>query len=524
MTAATGAWAQTETSATHRITGTYGVITAPIDVSLPYQSTLTGICQSITGSSPTGLLSLENAIVTSGNNITIGEINGWDTPVTVTAEGNAIVTMTLKMPHSDIPFTRTITINVEPLPYTVSLKSGTKDADKWTVKVNNGTAQSLPTGVAMDDAVTLNYSGRLRVKKVTATTDAAKTPLTIEAITAGTITVKSPKSGMKYSTDGGQTKTEMTSTTDIPVQAGQKVQFYGTATKYKDTNIGGSGDGFQCKVYGNIMSLISESGYDEVTALSESQTFKSFFAENTTLTDASSLLLPATTLTHTCYSAMFMGCTSLKNAPELKATTLVEGCYEYMYSGCTSLINAPDLKAEIMANRCYSGMFYNCSNLAVAPELEAKTLAINCFHSMFYGCESLTATPVLKATTLASCCYYSMFSGCKGLTTVPADLLKATEMKVCCYAYMFKNCTSLTTAPELKAETLAQECYRSMFQDCTKLASVTCLATNISANDCTTDWLSGVAASGTFTKAPAMTSWSTGTNGIPSGWTVVDAH
>ena len=63
-----------------------------------------------------------------------------------------------------------------------------------------------------------------------------------------------------------------------------------------------------------------------------------------------------------------------------------------------------------------------------------------------------------------------------------------------------------------------------MFYGCTSLNSVTCLATDISATDCTKDWLSGVASSGTFTKAAGV-DWSgkTGFDGIPSGWTVQTA-
>ena len=87
---------------------------------------------------------------------------------------------------------------------------------------------------------------------------------------------------------------------------------------------------------------------------------------------------------------------------------------------------------------------------------------------------------------------------------------------------MFSGCTSLTTAPELPATTLATECYRNMFYGCTSLTSIKCLATNISASNCTTNWVYGVSASGTFTKAASMSSWTTGTSGIPSGWDVVD--
>ena len=63
--------------------------------------------------------------------------------------------------------------------YTVSMKSGTKDADKWTVKVGEGQAQALPIGGLKGDGketVTLQYTGRLKVKGVKATSEAAAKP------------------------------------------------------------------------------------------------------------------------------------------------------------------------------------------------------------------------------------------------------------------------------------------------------------------------------------------------------------
>ena len=125
---------------------------------------------------------------------------------------------------------------------------------------------------------------------------------------------------------------------------------------------------------------------------------------------------------------------------------------------------------------------------------------------------------VLPATTLAEQCYSSMFSGCTSLTTAPE--LPATTLANYCYGYMFYICTSLTTAPELPATTLAECCYRYMFDGCSKLNHITMLATNISASNCLSDWVSGVASTGTFIKNPNMTSLPTGTSGIPSGWTV----
>lgn len=62
----------------------------------------------------------------------------------------------------------------EAIPYTVSLKDGVKDADKWTVKVGEATTFSaLPLeGVAEGQTVTLKYSGDRQVKSVKATSDA----------------------------------------------------------------------------------------------------------------------------------------------------------------------------------------------------------------------------------------------------------------------------------------------------------------------------------------------------------------
>lgn len=142
------------------------------------------------------------------------------------------------------------------------------------------------------------------------------------------------------------------------------------------------------------------------------------------------------------------------------------------------------------------------------------------FIGLFFGCSDLTTAPALPSTTLAEDCYVGMFRGCTSLTTAPA--LPATTLKNNCYALMFYGCTSLATAPTLPATTLANNCYASMFYGCTSLNSITMLATDISASDCLQRWVQNVAATGTFTKAAAMTSLPTGKNGIPEGWTVQD--
>ena len=240
----------------------------------------------------------------------------------------------------------------------------------------------------------------------------------------------------------------------------------------------------------------------------------------TSLTTAPAL--PATTLADYCYGDMFGGCTSLTTAPALPATTLAEQCYNGMFTGCSSLTTAPTLPATTLASGCYAGMFSQCASLTSAPALSATTLADYCYSNMFGGCSSLTTAPTLPATTLAEGCYSEMFRGCTSLTTVPSNYLPVTTLVYYCYYAMFEECTSLTTAPALPATTLAEQCYTYMFQGCSNLNYIKCLATNISASSCTLDWVRNVAASGTFVKNPNMSSWTTGNNGIPSGWTVED--
>ena len=223
-----------------------------------------------------------------------------------------------------------------------------------------------------------------------------------------------------------------------------------------------------------------------------------------------------------CGYYMFESCTSLTTPPELPATKLIDNCYDNMFRSCTSLITAPVLLATTLAPNCYSYMFYGCTSLTTAPELPATTLARSCYSGMFSYCTSLiTAPPILPATTLINSCYYNMFSICTSLTTPPE--LPATTLVSGCYNSMFYGCTSLTTAPELPATTLVYQCYQDMFYSCSNLNYIKCLATDISATNCTKNWVYGVASTGTFVMDPDMSNWTTGYSGIPSGWTVIDA-
>ena len=204
---------------------------------------------------------------------------------------------------------------------------------------------------------------------------------------------------------------------------------------------------------------------------------------------------------HNSLSGLLKGCVGLSNIDNfvLPATTLaVSENYYSMFSGCTSLTTLPtDL-------------------------LSATGLSSGCYSTMFADCTSLTNVPNLPATVLADGCYQLMFKNCSSITTVPSDLLPAASLTEKCYNGMFNGCSGLATAPDLSALILTKNCYDVMFFNCSNLNYIKCLARNIDAEYCTRMWTGRVSSTGTFVKNPLMSSWTTGVDGIPDGWTVVD--
>ena len=119
--------------------------------------------------------------------------------------------------------------------------------------------------------------------------------------------------------------------------------------------------------------------------------------------------------------------------------------------------------------------------------------------------------------------FANMFNINTNLKNASNLILPATTLTESCYKGMFSGCTSLITAPELPATILVDSCYEEMFKGCTNLSYIKCLATDISATNCTYNWVNNVSSTGTFVKNASMTNWTTGISGIPSGWTVQNA-
>ena len=173
MTAATGAWAQ---DAKHLIKATHGEQTRLLEQPLPYATTIGELYEAVSGQSFSDLISSMSSVgmpltgITSRNTsiVSIGEFNGASTPVTVKADGETTISLRFGS------YAQAIYISVTS-PLYVTMKEGTEDAAKWTATVGtNSTAQPLPVGgLSEGDQVTIQYSGRLKVKGVKAVSDAA---------------------------------------------------------------------------------------------------------------------------------------------------------------------------------------------------------------------------------------------------------------------------------------------------------------------------------------------------------------
>lgn len=160
-------------------------------------------------------------------------------------------------------------------------------------------------------------------------------PLYVEALASLRV---APNAKCEYSKDN-VTWISIERNTEIQANAGERVFF-----RASGLTVGTSSgicrfyiyDG-NCKVGGNIMSMVYGAYYNGKTVINQNGMFMDMFREATKIVDASDLILPATTLTLNCYRWMFYGCSNLVRGPELPAKTLANSCYYGMFQNCSKL-------------------------------------------------------------------------------------------------------------------------------------------------------------------------------------------
>lgn len=179
------------------------------------------------------------------------------------------------------------------------------------------------------------------------------------------------------------------------------------------------------------------------------------------------------------------------------------------YSNFDSGTATCDIEGNIMS------LLYGDNFVGVTTLPESSYIFCSLFKNMpVVSAENL----VLPALTLKAYCYRAMFSYC--ITLEKAPKLPATTLALGCYWYMFERC-AIAQAPALEATALVGECYGHMFESCGVLNVIECYATGgFNTGKCLEGWTSNVSSTGVFVKSGSATSWPTGANGIPTGWTV----
>jgi hypothetical protein len=197
--------------------------------------------------------------------------------------------------------------------------------------------------------------------------------LTIEALEDG-LTAKLSTNSCQYTLDG-ITWTTLAANTNTPsVNKGQKIHFRGNLTPTTSAGIGTFTISKKCNILGNAMSMLfGDNASSNLSLSGKNYAFYKLFYNCTNIVNVNPDLLPATTLSQSCYRSMFQGCTSLVKAPELPARTLQSYCYYYMFYGCSSLTVSPVLYGSTLVSYCYGYMFANCSKLNTITALFSTT-------------------------------------------------------------------------------------------------------------------------------------------------------
>ena len=249
--------------------------------------------------------------------------------------------------------------------------------------------------------LTASYSGLTATGEVTIYQEANIVPyerryFTTEVLSDGTLSFRN-KTGVtvEYRINGGEWTTYTTTRQGVKINvvSGDVVEWRGTnasyATSHKNAGnfctFGGvdendflnSGGTAMFNVYGNIMSLVYGDNFIGQTALTGTYNFAAMFNRCYTVISAERLILPAMTLTNSCYRSMFSHAHELTAMPDLPATTLADACYAYAIEQ-TKITKSCVLPAEVIPASGYNSMFIMCSGLSEITCLATNTGATAC--------------------------------------------------------------------------------------------------------------------------------------------------
>ena len=261
-----------------------------------------------------------------------------------------------------------------------------------------------------------------------------------------------------YSTDNGQTWNNV------------------TQTKMSTQNLATLNTGQKVIIKSTISKLAT--AYNQYNKFSGSKNFK-VYGNVMSLLNGDNFLSNSEFASGTTYNlcGLFYGTTTIVDASNLilPATTLYQSSYNEMFRGCTNLVNGPKL-------------------------LPALDVPKDGYSSMFEGCVSLIEGPEIMATTV---------SGTTALN------------RMFCMNRSSKVTAAMTKSPILRITNPSaySNAYQQLFCGNGNLTEVTILAqgTNLSF----ANWLANTNAGGVIKKLQATT-FTSGSNGVPSNWTTQD--
>lgn len=190
--------------------------------------------------------------------------------------------------------------------------------------------------------------------------------------------------------------------------------------------------------------------------------------------------------------------------------------------------------ANFSGSTAYFNLSGNIDSIADATNFKTGSVSLTSnYKALFRATNVVDASNLYLPSPTVEFQYRFLFRECASLVAIPSMEHFSTRVNYMCMG-IFSLCTSLERATGLPSINFAESgdtryLFAEMFSGCTNLNYVENYSINKGGIAVTyypfNNWLLGVAASGTLVgkKASPLDVWVSGSSGIPSGWTFVEA-
>lgn len=239
---------------------------------------------------------------------------------------------------------------------------------------------------------------------------------------------------------------------------------------------------------------IGSSGEDTLKKLLDyTKSCRSFFMNNTDITDLSDVIKYHHTENVTNMEQMFYACSNLLSIPAMNTSNVINleqafgecqkllsvpqlntskvNRFDYAFSGCKAIKNIPDL--DVSSATKVSNLFSNCTALLNPPKLlNFEKNNATSTEKMFWSCESMITEPKYDTSKITK--FDSMFGNCKSLKEITVlDMSSATSAND-----LFWNCKILERVPDNLDFSKMTKATR-WFSECNSLTEIPALNTDL---------------------------------------------